>query len=173
MDTRKMVTAEEARRVMDDITPTEWDASPVGQSERRAEDRRRAARLTEISTWNEARRWVGTVVALHEDVRRFAALLAAVTTERDEARAEVRRLTAALATARREARAEALRECFDIADGCATQRRATLARWDAEGVRDDDERRAWVGCKASEAERIRGAIRALRALPLDAPGGAT
>jgi len=167
MDTRKMVTAEEARRVMDDITPTEWDASPVGQSERRAEDRRRAARLTEISTWNEARRWVGTVVALHEDVRRFAALLAAVTTERDEARAEVRRLTAALATARREGAEEMRAAAVAACEGVAKQHQRTR-----EGHRPyvADSTRQWVEGIEKGADLC---ACFLRALPLDAPGGAT
>lgn len=169
MDTRKMVTAEEARRVMDDITPTEWDASPVGQSERRAEDRRRAARLTEISTWHEARRWVGTVVALHEDVRRFAALLAAATTERDEARAEVRRLTAALATARREGAEEmraALIERFK-------SRMAYLRPWaDVEAVPDDEIGDGEMTGAWNEAGMALMITRDM-VLPLDAPGGAT
>jgi hypothetical protein len=100
MDARKMVSAHEAREMMDDITPTEWDPGPVGQSERRAEDRRRAARLAEMSTWGKAHRWVGTVIALHDDVRRFAALLAAATAERDDARAEVETLRAEAALLR-------------------------------------------------------------------------
>ena len=84
--------------------------------------------------------------------------------------AEVRRLTAALATARREGAEEMRERCDFIASKCARERRSMLARWDAEGVRPNDERRMWVVCKASEAERIRDAI---RALPLDGDGGAT
>lgn len=89
--------------------------------------------------------------------------------------AQVRRLrakhTAALKAAREEGGAEMREACARIADACASERRRTLARWDEEGVPADDARRTWVYCKASEAERIRDAIRSLAALPLDGDGG--
>ena len=68
--------------------------------------------------------------------------------------AEVRSLVAALKTAREDER----EACCAIARSCAEERRGTLARWDNMGVPQDDPRRAWVYCKASEAERIRDTI---------------
>ena len=88
--------------------------------------------------------------------------LAEITAERDEARADLARLraehAAALAAARREG-AEGMREAAVAMIG----RRITAWDDDADECGDEDAATRW-----EEATAIRDAI---RALPLDAPGG--
>ena len=76
-------------------------------------------------------------------------------TRAEAAEAEGARLRAAAVTTMRDEREAMARIC----DRFAEERRSAVARLRAEGAADDDPRLAWIGCKASEAERCADAMR--------------